>query len=36
MFGWRVEVGVDRWMDRRVWDGQTGKIELLDGQRELK
>lgn len=36
MFGWRVEVRVDGWMDRGGWDGQTGKIELSDGQRGLK
>lgn len=29
MFGWRVEVGVDGWMDRGGWDAQTGKIEVV-------
>lgn len=36
MFGWMLEIGVDEGMDGGGRDGQTGKVELSDGQTRQK
>lgn len=36
MFGWMLEIGVDKGMDGGGKDEQTGKAELSDVQRRQK